>query len=341
MGVPPAEVCGRVCGAETPPTGNRGRNKAVRGRLPLPVSGSFDRGPARLSPPRPDRTRTIPSRKRGTSKGPTVPFPHGPPRVSHQPRAERAHAPRGHGSGVTRPRFPPSAGTSPAICGQARAARGTPPALRGHAPPSASTVAPPASTAHGLTRTRLPPSAGSRAAGAARVGATAPCARQVRRHPPGGHRRRCLEANHAWARRHPFSRQVRSTPRPHRHRCLKTNGTGPPRPKTRKPRYQRNVRIRIACRNRAAFARRGCTRSRNARASASSLRNRARRRRRSASQSTSPPAPPPPLPAPSAPREAPAAPADGSRSSCSGIASSPQSVPPTFPRPGGLTPAKG
>ncbi|GAB2327980.1 hypothetical protein STREPTOSP366_31620 [Streptomyces variabilis] len=112
---------------------------------------------------------------------------------------------------------------------------------------------------------------------------------------------------------------------PHRHRRL-TN------------RYQRNVRIRMACRNRAAFARRGCTRSRNARASASSLRNRARRRRRSASQSTSLPAPPP---APSASRAAPAAPADGSRSSCSGIASSPQSVPPTFPRPGGLTPAKG
>ncbi len=129
-----------------------------------------------------------------------------------------------------------------------------------------------------------------------------------------------------WGPPRPLRRWGTPTPAaPHRHRRL-TN------------RYQRNVRIRIACRNRAAFARRGCTRSRNARASASSLRNRARRRRRSASQSTSLPAPPP---APSASRDAPAAPADGSRPFCSGIASSPQSVPPTFPRPGGLTPAKG
>ncbi len=144
-----------------------------------------------------------------------------------------------------------------------------------------------------------------------RVGATAPYGRQVRRHSPSA------QAKHL-ERPAPGAKHA-DAPAPHRRL---TN------------RYQRNVRIRIACRNRAAFARRGCTRSRNARASASSLRNRARRRRRSASQSTSPPAP-------SASRDARDAPADGSRSSCSGIASSPQSVPPTFPRPGGLTPAKG
>ncbi len=59
----------------TPPTGNRGRNKAIRGRLPLPVSGSFDRSapsgprkdsPAHLLPPRPDRTRLFSPPGRGT-----------------------------------------------------------------------------------------------------------------------------------------------------------------------------------------------------------------------------------------------------------------------------------
>ncbi|MGX1092629.1 hypothetical protein RKD47_003310 [Streptomyces albogriseolus] len=139
------------------------------------------------------------------------------------------------------------------------------------------------------------------------------------------------------ARRHPCWRRAADTPGPHRHRCPED-------------RYQRNVRIRIACRSRAAFAFRGCTRSRNARASASSLRNRARRRRRSASQSTSPPpasAPSPTLEAPAVPesrsaRDPRPARADGfPRFCCSGIASSPQSVPPTFPRPDDLTPAKG
>ncbi len=61
--------------SETPPTGNRGRNKAIRGRLPLPVSSSFDRSapsaprkdsPAHLLPPRPDRTRLSPPPGRGT-----------------------------------------------------------------------------------------------------------------------------------------------------------------------------------------------------------------------------------------------------------------------------------
>ncbi|MEY9813026.1 hypothetical protein RKD21_003283 [Streptomyces albogriseolus] len=135
----------------------------------------------------------------------------------------------------------------------------------------------------------------------------------------------------------PCRRRAADTPGPHRHRCPED-------------RYQRNVRIRIACRSRAAFAFRGCTRSRNARASASSLRNRARRRRRSASQSTSPPpasAPSPTLEAPAVPesrsaRDPRPARADGfPRFCCSGIASSPQSVPPTFPRPDDLTPAKG
>ncbi len=61
--------------SETPPTGNRGRNKAIRGRLQLPVSSSFDRSapsaprkdsPAHLLPPRPDRTRLSPPPGRGT-----------------------------------------------------------------------------------------------------------------------------------------------------------------------------------------------------------------------------------------------------------------------------------
>jgi hypothetical protein len=54
------------------------------------------------------------------------------------------------------------------------------------------------------------------------------------------------------------------------------------------PGYQRNVRMRMAWRSRAALARRGCTRSRSSRASVSSRRNWARLRRRSASDSGGP-----------------------------------------------------
>ncbi|CAM5736220.1 hypothetical protein SHIRM173S_10499 [Streptomyces hirsutus] len=119
---------------------------------------------------------------------------------------------------------------------------------------------------------------------------------------------------------------------------------------------------RSACASRAAAGppwRGAATRSRSSRASASSRRNRARRRRRSASVSSAPgglvmpgtpdtpetsdaravratPA------APDAPRRPPGVSRTGdlSREFRSGIASSPQSVPPTFPRTGGLTPAK-
>ncbi len=69
-----------------PPTRNRGRNRALRGRLRLPVSGSFDRrwvrrSPAHLLPPPADRTRSSRQHMRGHPvNAPTYPMnpAHGP-----------------------------------------------------------------------------------------------------------------------------------------------------------------------------------------------------------------------------------------------------------------------
>lgn len=83
-----------------PPTRNRGRNRALRGRLRLPVSGCFDRrwvrrSPAHLLPPPADRTRS----SRQHMHGHPVNAPTYPTNPAHGPHGEGT---RGKGTGRER-----------------------------------------------------------------------------------------------------------------------------------------------------------------------------------------------------------------------------------------------